>query len=91
LQASGDKDILTCHIVSIAEHELEKECEETQKVKEHKALAEAKLKSKEAHVALKAQIEQERAAAAEAKRLEKTRLAKEHWAEKARAAADNKA
>jgi hypothetical protein len=70
---------------------LEKEQEEIQKVEECKALAEAKLQSKEAHAALKAQFELEQAAAAEAKKLEKVKLATERWAEKVRATADSKA
>jgi hypothetical protein len=91
LQTSKGKDVLTCCVVSIAKCELEKECEENQKAKEHKALAEAKLKSKEAHTALKAQIKQDCAAAAEAKALERLRLEMECQAEKVRAAADSKA
>jgi hypothetical protein len=78
-------------VASIAELELEKEREEIQKAEEHKALAEAKLKGREAHAVLKAQFEQERAAATEAKKLEKAKLATERQAEKARAATDSKA
>jgi hypothetical protein len=91
LQTNGDKDILTCCVVLIAALELEKEWEEIQKAEECKALAEAKLKGREAHAVLKAQFKQERAAAAEAKKLKKAKLVTKHWAEKARAAADSKA
>jgi len=78
-------------ISSIAEIEADKIREASQKADEQKALAEAKLRGREAHAAVKARITQERAAAAEAKTVEKLRIAAEQKAEKARLAAENKA
>ena len=70
---------------------MEKQREDAQKEGERKALAEAKKLGKEAHAAVKAQLAQERAAAAEAKKVERLRVAAEQKAEKARLAAESKA
>jgi len=62
-----------------------------QKEGECKALAKAKKLGKEAHAAVKAQLAQEWAAAAEAKKVERLRVAVEQKAKKARLAAESKA
>jgi len=62
-----------------------------QKEGERKALTEAKKLGKEAHMAVKAQLAQEWAAAAEAKKVERLRVAAEQKAEKARLTAESKA
>ena len=54
-------------------------------------LAEAKQHGKEAHAAAKAQLAQKQAATAEAKKVERLRVAAEQKAEKARLAAESKA
>ncbi|KAI0282680.1 hypothetical protein BC826DRAFT_974159 [Russula brevipes] len=70
--------------------EAEKACETTQKENERRALEQAKVQGKGAVAAAKARQAQERAVAAEAKKLELLRITAEKKAEKARIAADNK-
>ena len=75
---------------TITENEVEKEREALQKVKECKALAEAKAQGKEAVATVRARIVQEWAAAAEAKKVQKLRAVAEHKEKMARIAAENK-
>ena len=78
-------------VSTIAEIEAEKERDAHQKANERNVLAEAKKLGKEAHAAVKARLAQERAAASDAKKMEKLRIAAEQKAEKARLVAENKA
>jgi len=77
-------------VSTIAENEVEKECEALQKVEERKALAEAKAQGKEVVAAVRACIVQERAAAAEAKKVQKLRAVAERKEKMARITAENK-
>jgi len=77
-------------VSTITENEVEKEREALQKVKECKALAEAKAQGKEAVATVRARIVQEWAAAAEAKKVQKLRAVAEHKEKMARIAAENK-
>ena len=78
-------------VSTIAEIEAEKERDAHQKANERNVLAEAKKLGKEAHAAIKARLAQERAAASDAKKMERLRIAAEQKAEKARLAAESKA
>ncbi len=78
-------------VSAVTEFEMEKSCEDTQKANNRNVLAEAKKVGKEAHAALKAQLTQEQAAASEAKKMDKLRIAAEQKVEKARLAAESKA
>ncbi len=60
-------------------------------MEEHKALADAKEQGKEAIAAVKARIAQDHTASAEARKVEKLRVAAEQQVEKARVAAEKKA
>ena len=91
LSAHGGNDILTRRVTSIAEIEMEKDREAARKAEDCKALADAKEQGKEALAAVKARIAQDRAASAEAKKVEKLRVAAERQVEKARVAAEKKA
>ena len=70
---------------------MEKDREAAQKAEDCKALADAKEQGKEAIAAVKAWIAQDRAASAEARKVEKLRVAAERQMEKARVAAEKKA
>jgi hypothetical protein len=70
---------------------MEKDCKVAQKAEDRKALADAKEQGKEVFTAVKAHITQDRAASAEAKKVEKLRVASERQVEKARVAAEKKA
>jgi hypothetical protein len=70
---------------------MEKDHEAAQKAEDRKALADAKEQGKEAVAAVKAWIAQDCVASAEAKKVEKLRVAAEWQAEKARVAAEKKA
>ena len=87
----GSNKVQTRHVSFIAQVEAEKECEANQKAEDCRALEEAKAHGKEAYAVAKAQIAHQRAAAAQAKKLEKLRAAAERQVEKARVAAENRA
>ncbi len=70
---------------------MEKEREDVQKTADRNTLLKAKKLGKEAHAAVKARLAQECAAAIEAKKMDKLRIATEQKAEKARLAAKSKA
>jgi hypothetical protein len=91
LSAHGGNEVLTRRVFSIAETEMEKDREAARKAEDRKALADAKEQGKEAVAAVKAQITQDCVASAEAKKVEKLRVAAEQQAEKARVAAEKKA
>jgi len=91
LLVHGGNEALTRQVSSIAETEMEKNCEAAQKAEEHKVLADAKEQGKEAIAAVKARIAQDRTASAEARKVEKLRVAAEQQVEKARVAAEKKA
>ncbi len=82
---------LSRQVSTIAEIEMEKQRKDVQKEGECKALVKAKKLGKEAHAAVKAQLAQEWAAAAKAKKVERLRVAAEQKAEKARLTAESKA
>jgi hypothetical protein len=87
LLSHGGGEVLTRRISSIAEIELEKDREVSQKAEDRKAIEAAKAQGKEALAAVKARI----TAATQARKLEKARVAAERQAEKARLAAQNRA
>ena len=91
LSAHGGNDILMRRVTSIAEIEMEKDREAARKAEDRKALADAKEQGKEAIAAVKAQIAQDHTASAEARKVEKLRVAAERQMEKARVAAEKKA
>jgi hypothetical protein len=70
---------------------MEKDHEVAQKAEDHKALTDAKEQGKEAVAAVKAWIAQDHAASAEARKVEKLRVAAERQMEKARVTAEKKA
>lgn len=78
-------------VSTIADIETEKQCKDAQKEDKCIVLAKAKQHGKEAYTAVKAQLTQKRAAAAEAKKVERLRITVEQKAEKARLAAESKA
>ena len=91
LSAHGGNDILMRQVSSIAEIEMEKDHEAALKAEDRKVLTDAKEQGKEALAAVKAHIAQDCAASAEAKKVEKLRVAAERQVEKARVAAEKKA
>ena len=90
LSVYGGNDVLTRRVSSIAELEVEKDCEAARKAEDHKALADAKEQGKEAIAAVKAWITQDCIASAEVRKVEKLRVTAEQQAEKARVAAEKK-
>jgi len=91
LLAHGGNEVLTRRVSSIAELKVEKDREAARKVEDRKALADAKEQGKDAVAAVKARIVQDSAASAEARKVEKLRVAAERQVEKARVAAEKKA
>ena len=87
----GGNDVLTQQVSLIAELEVEKDREAARKVEDRKVLADAKEQGKEAVAAVKAWITQDRAASADARKVERLRVAAEWQVEKARVAAEKKA
>jgi hypothetical protein len=90
LSAHGGNDILTRRVTSIAKIEMEKDHKAARKAEDRKVLADAKEQGKEALAAVKARITQDRAASAEAKKVEKLRVVAEWQVEKARVTAEKK-
>jgi hypothetical protein len=74
LSAHSGNDTLTQRVTSIAEIEMEKDREAARKAEDRKALADTKEQGKEAVAAVKAWIAQDRAASAEARKVEKLRV-----------------
>ena len=86
----GGPDASTQRVSAVLEIEAQKEREACQKAEDKKALLGAKSQGCEAVAAVKARIEEERATASQAKKLEKLRITAERKAEKARNVAEAK-
>ena len=91
LSVYGGNDVLTQQVSLIAELKVEKDYEAARKVEDRKVLVDAKEQGKETVAAVKARITQDRAASAEARKVERLRVAAERQVEKARVAAEKKA